>query len=141
MKKMALAIFAAILTLSACTTEQKKPEAVSMANPASVYCTQNGGTLTMKKDTNGSETGICTFANGKSCEEWAFYRKECSNSSEPRQPVNVGMANPASVHCINNGGTLSIKKDAKGAESGVCTFANGKSCDDWAFYRKECSGK
>lgn len=46
-----------------------------MANPASVYCEKNGGTLNLT-------TGMCSFSNGQSCEEWAFYRGECSKEGK-----------------------------------------------------------
>ncbi|TDR31827.1 putative hemolysin [Hydromonas duriensis] len=60
-------------------------------------------------------------------------------AEKPMKPI--GMANPASVYCIEQGGELSIKKDANGNEYGICTFKNGKSCDEWAFFRKECSAE
>ncbi len=47
-----------------------------MPNPASVYCGQAGGTTDIKKDASGGEYGMCTFANGTSCEEWALFRGE-----------------------------------------------------------------
>ena len=47
-----------------------------MANPASVYCGQTGGTTKILKDTTGAEYGMCAFPNGTSCEEWALYRGE-----------------------------------------------------------------
>jgi predicted secreted protein len=47
-----------------------------MANPASVYCGQAGGTTVIQKDASGGEYGMCTFANGTSCEEWALFRGE-----------------------------------------------------------------
>ena len=48
-----------------------------IANPASVYCEDNGGTLQILGDGSGGQYGIC-LKNGKECEEWAFYRGECS---------------------------------------------------------------
>ncbi len=51
----------------------------------------------------------------------------------------VGMANPASKHCIAKGGKLEIRADAKGNESGVCIFADGSSCDEWAFMDGKCA--
>ena len=47
-----------------------------MANPASVYCEQIGGTLEIMKNPDGSEYGMCNFPNGTSCEEWALFRGE-----------------------------------------------------------------
>lgn len=50
-----------------------------IANPASVYCINNSGTLKLINDENGSY-GICTLPNGLECEEWAYFRGECGNS-------------------------------------------------------------
>jgi putative hemolysin len=49
-----------------------------MANPASVYCGQVGGTTEIKKDAQGNEYGMCNFPNGTSYDEWALYRGEIS---------------------------------------------------------------
>ena len=49
-----------------------------MPNPASVNCTKHGGTLKIETGKDGGQVGICTFRNGKQCEEWAFMRNECS---------------------------------------------------------------
>jgi putative hemolysin len=61
--------------------EQNKPtgdnQKTTIANPASVYCKEQGGKLKIQEDSTGGELGICTFSDGTSCEEWAFYRKEC----------------------------------------------------------------
>lgn len=51
--------------------------------------------------------------------------------------ASAGMPNPASVYCGEAGGTLGIKKDASGGEYGMCTFANGTSCEEWALFRGE----
>lgn len=49
----------------------------------------------------------------------------------------AGMANPASVYCGDAGGVTEIKKDATGAEYGMCTFTNGTTCEEWALFRGE----
>lgn len=50
-----------------------------IANPASVYCEQNGGKLEIRTAVNGGQAGYCKFSNGSECEEWAYFRKECNN--------------------------------------------------------------
>ncbi|MFH1221459.1 MAG: DUF333 domain-containing protein [Candidatus Micrarchaeota archaeon] len=58
-------------------------------------------------------------------------------------PVNqdngTGIANPASVFCAEHNGTLEIRTDASEAQYGVCSFANGATCEEWAYFRGECS--
>lgn len=50
----------------------------------------------------------------------------------------IGMANPASTYCSKQGYKLDIRKDEQGNEYGMCVFEDGKECDEWAFFRKEC---
>lgn len=46
----------------------------TLANPASVNCTQKqGGTLEIKTEANG-QVGYCHLPNGSVCEEWALYQ-------------------------------------------------------------------
>lgn len=52
------------------------------ANPASVYCQEQGGTVDIRTDGNGNQTGYCVFSDGTEVEEWAYYRGE----AEPAVP-------------------------------------------------------
>jgi len=62
-------------------TDQKEPaQQTGIANPASVFCEQRGYNDTIVTASDGSQSGYCVFSNGNSCEEWAFYRGECSES-------------------------------------------------------------
>ncbi|NMB79323.1 MAG: DUF333 domain-containing protein [Methanomicrobiales archaeon] len=111
-----------------------------MANPASVACGQAGGRTEIKKDATGGEYGMCTFANGTTCEEWALFRGEGCKPGVAAAATTapaVGMANPASVACGQAGGKTEIKKDATGGEYGMCTFTNGTTCEEWALFRGE----
>ncbi len=51
----------------------------------------------------------------------------------------VGMANPASVYCVEQGFKSEIRTAADGSQSGVCIFPDGSECDEWAYFRKECA--
>ncbi len=46
-----------------------------MANPASVYCREQGGTLRIV-DTPTGQAGMCLFADGTTIEEWELYRRD-----------------------------------------------------------------
>jgi putative hemolysin/membrane-bound inhibitor of C-type lysozyme len=59
------------------TTGETVPAPVALANPASTFCVENGGTLEMKETPKGQQ-GICSFLNGASCEEWALFRGDCN---------------------------------------------------------------
>jgi len=60
-------------------------------------------------------------------------------ATQPATPsTNAGMANPASTFCVKNGYKVEIRKNADGSEYGVCIFTDGKECEEWKFFRKEC---
>jgi putative hemolysin len=50
---------------------------LDMANPASVYCVEQGYKLEIRDEEDG-QVGYCVFPNGAECEEWAFYNGECT---------------------------------------------------------------
>ena len=50
----------------------------------------------------------------------------------------IGMPNPASVHCIDQGGISKMEKDALGNTYGVCVFKDNRQCGEWALFRGEC---
>lgn len=54
-----------------------------MANPASVYCEEQGGRVDIRQDLEGNEVGICVFEDGSECEEWSYFRGECLVETEP----------------------------------------------------------
>lgn len=48
---------------------------IGMANPASVYCQQRGGTLEMRRTAQGT-AGWCHLPDGTVVEEWALWRSQ-----------------------------------------------------------------
>jgi putative hemolysin len=89
--KRIIAITILLMTLTACTAPQTQgtPASAStdlpqpnLPNPASVYCEQNGGTLEIVTAADGSQSGVCIFPNGSSCDEWAYYRGECNSATQ-----------------------------------------------------------
>jgi predicted secreted protein/putative hemolysin len=79
---IALGILLVLIAFTAGCTQQTQTPATptqapaGMANPASVYCGDVGGTLEIKTDAAGGQYGMCNFQNGTSCEEWALFRGE-----------------------------------------------------------------
>ncbi len=49
-----------------------------LPNPASAYCEQHGGELTIV-DTPEGQLGMCRLPSGEECEEWAYMRGTCGN--------------------------------------------------------------
>jgi inhibitor of cysteine peptidase len=75
------------LVLGACGAEPTPTPAtfdspLGLPNPASQYCEDEGYTLEMRTDADGT-TGYCIFPDGSECEEWAFYRGECAPGDAP----------------------------------------------------------
>ncbi len=101
---------------------------VAKGNPASIYCTQVGGTLTIEKDGAGNEYGLCTFMENRSCEEWALYKGDC--------PVGgiktTGYITQAQKYCAWLGGKTTT------AENATCTFNDGSVCPDDALFNGTC---
>jgi len=64
------------LVATGCAADGSSDEPVGMANPASVFCEEQGGDLDVRKDDAGNETGFCVFEDGTEVEEWAYYRGE-----------------------------------------------------------------
>ena len=60
---------------------------------------------------------------------------ETNNTNESQ----AGIANPASVHCEENGYALEIRTAADGSQVGICKATNGKECEEWAFFRGNCT--
>lgn len=48
-----------------------------IANPASIFCEQNGGKLEIRTEKDDGQVGYCKFSNGTECEEWKYFRGEC----------------------------------------------------------------
>lgn len=82
-KTSALAI--STLLLTACTAQvAQRPTShesrVGMANPASVFCLQQGGQLRPVHTDQGTHA-LCVWPNGHAVEEWAYFR---SHHAEPQ---------------------------------------------------------
>lgn len=92
-----------IITVSACSSDTPT-ETVGMSNPAAQFCVDQGGNIEYEQSETG-EMSICHTVNGEEIEQWAYYRQ----ANHP-----VGMANPAAVFCIEQGGELVNEDDGTG---------------------------
>ncbi len=61
----------------------EKSNAAEIANPASVFCANNGGTSEIRSAEDGSQYGVCIFDDGSECDEWAYFRGECGPGQAP----------------------------------------------------------
>lgn len=67
----------------------------------------------------------------------AVFLTGCSSESLESDNSPVGIPNPASVNCINQGGKLTLENSSSG-EYGVCTFEDNRKCEEWALMRGQC---
>ncbi len=59
-------------------------------------------------------------------------------TAQAQAPATPTLANPASQNCAAKGGTLTIERNGKGGEFGVCTFTDNLQCEEWAMMRGDC---
>ncbi|HDQ4465570.1 TPA: DUF333 domain-containing protein [Pseudomonas aeruginosa] len=65
----------------------------------------------------------------------------CDNGGTAKnKEAPIGMANPASVHCIKKGGKSVIEKDKDGGEYGVCHLPDGTQIEEWELFRRDNPG-
>ncbi len=107
-----------------------------MANPASVNCTKQGGTLSIEARGDGGQYGVCYFEDNRQCEEWALFRGDC-----PVGGLKVtGLVTPAAQYCAITGGTYTITGNSNtDNEQGACKLKDGTVCDVWDYYNGKCS--
>ncbi len=136
--KLSLAFYF-LFILAGCVRPTETPSAANgtgtpgMPNPASVYCEQQGYRLEIRTAADGTQAGVCIFPDGSECDEWAYYRRECTPATQ-----DASMPNPASVFCEQQGYKVEIRTASDGSQSGACVFTDGSECDEWAYFRGEC---
>lgn len=81
-----------VLALVACQTpvapQPTEGGMGGMANPASVYCEEQGGAIELR-EAEGGTYGVCIFEDGSECDEWAFYGGECKAGEYDTAPEPV----------------------------------------------------
>lgn len=83
-KKLAFIFGLLLLFAAGCITNEQTPggsgtdNGTQLPNPASEKCVKDGGRLEILQEAGGGEYGVCEFANGARCEEWAYFRGECT---------------------------------------------------------------
>jgi putative hemolysin len=95
-----------LIALTSCSSAQPQPTPAptptdtpqaNMPNPASVYCKQQGYKLEIRTAVDGSQSGVCIFPDGSECDEWAYYRGECSPAAQggsTASPTEIPTARP-----------------------------------------------
>ena len=74
-------------------------------------------------------TGCIKQAGDGPAEDFSYTEVEPEQSQE--------IANPASVHCEEQGGVLRMEENDDGT-AGYCVFRGVGECEEWAYFRGEC---
>ena len=137
---------------------QQEVAPAQMANPAAVFCIEQGGEHDIRKDADGNAVGYCILPDGSEPIAWDYYREMHASKEDAAAPSASGtdgaetdsaetdresaaapavaIANPAAVFCIEQGGTHDIRKDEDGAAYGMCILPDGTEVDAWEYYRE-----
>jgi uncharacterized protein len=78
-------IVVALAVSAACGSDDEPSETttdVGIANPASVFCVEQGGTLEFVDDSDG-QLAYCNLPDGTRIEEWEYYRSQNPTVTEP----------------------------------------------------------
>ncbi|MBE4125332.1 DUF333 domain-containing protein [Vibrio parahaemolyticus] len=86
MKKTSLmmAMAGTTMVLAGCSTYDgatRSTEYTSVANPAAVYCVQQGGELDTVSE-NGERVTYCVLSDDERVEQWEYYRNNHKESDE-----------------------------------------------------------
>jgi putative hemolysin len=60
----------------------------------------------------------------------------CEDEKEASDSDAVGLANPAAVFCVEQGGRSEIRTADDGSQTGMCILPDGTEVDDWDYYRE-----
>ena len=91
-------IILAALLLASCASATEQAQ---LANPAAVYCSEQGYTVEIRTDAEGGQYGVCIFPDGSECDTWAFYRGECSPGSAGAPSAQATSSPPTEEPGIN----------------------------------------
>ncbi len=76
-RALVLLIAAGAFTMGACGDDSEpspSPDTTGIANPASTFCVEQGGTVEIVDETDG-QVGYCNLPDGTRVEEWEYFRQ------------------------------------------------------------------
>jgi len=100
MKKIIIASLLVILMGCTQTTETGNTQ---IANPAAVYCEEQGYDYQIITNPDGSQSGICVFTDGSECDGQLYYTGECMpQNTTAIQTTNVTISALDILNNVNN---------------------------------------
>lgn len=115
-----------------------------LANPASVYCEQQGGELEIQ-ETAAGQVGYCVFDDGRICEEWAFYRNQGDECISPEEMGNSEFCGTSTYgaceddsECIEGGCSSQVCMSEAEGDAGGVTTCEWSECYNPEPYGLEC---
>ncbi|NQU78648.1 DUF333 domain-containing protein [Candidatus Woesearchaeota archaeon] len=80
--------------------------------------------------------GVTTLSG---CSEKQKYMMTDEELEQERSMEQTGVSNPATLNCMRTEGAVwQLKEDPKGNQYGICRFADGSFCEEWAYYHDQC---
>jgi putative hemolysin len=126
-----------LMVLAACTalptptpppTATSRPQ-TSLPNPASLYCQQNGNQLEIRTAADGSQSGVCLFPDGSTCDEWAYFKAECGPAAQ-KSPT-LATTGEAATPDANGGGPGGSTNSGGNASGGYMAPGTTEAFTDW----------
>ena len=110
-----------MLALTACTVFRVNSEPVAtdesqvnMPNPAAAYCEQKGYEYEIRTADDGSQSGVCVFPDGSTCDEWVYFRGECSPGAQASSTPAIAVEATTEVIGGGLGGSTGTGEDGSG---------------------------
>ena len=72
MRRLIVIVLVGMTALTGCSSDDDSD--TQLPNPASVFCEEQGGTVRIETADDGSQSGICVFADGTEIDEWEYWR-------------------------------------------------------------------
>ncbi|MFE8032853.1 DUF333 domain-containing protein [Thiohalocapsa marina] len=120
-------LLVAVLTVAPIPALAQVLPQVALANPASVHCIEQGGTLDIRTRPDGGAYGVCVFEDNRQCEEWALLRGQC-----PKGGLKItGYDNAAQIYCAITGGQVEMATQ-------TCRSPDGVACALDAYFSGRC---
>jgi len=126
-------ILMALTACSALQVQTPEPTAtdmpqVNMPNPASVHCMQNGNRLEIHTAADGSQSGVCVFPDGSTCDEWAYSRGECGLVAQESPTLAMTVESTAEA---SGGGPGGSNNSGGNASGGYMPPGTSEEIADW----------